>query len=160
MLTEAILAAQTRRPTPPRTPAPLPIAISLTAKTAAGESRVTVLPKQEPSTRPLALIQAGEKPQLRWSVRNNDAKAPVKDIVVHFLILREEAAGEKIAAGLRKGSVLDQVMGTTLRPQAVAGGNYNTAIYEPGFYLVEVEVLDPDGNRRLYAALDLEVRKP
>jgi hypothetical protein len=151
----------------PRTPTKPPPAaaqkvpttrIDLVVKTSTGETRASVLPgKAQPEPRPIATIRAGEKPQIRYLVQNLSATQPVKDIVVHLLVLREEAAGEPIPAGARKGTVLDTVMGTNLAAKRGTSGNYNTAIHQPGNYLVELELLDPQGNRRQYCALELKV---
>jgi hypothetical protein len=52
---------------------------------------------------------------------------------------------------------LDSVLGTDLSARGSITGEYNTPIYEPGFYLVEIELLDPTGARRHYCVLDLQV---
>jgi hypothetical protein len=64
---------------------------------------------------------------------------------------------EPIPSNPRKGKLMDQVMGMTLAAKGATTGNYNTAIYEPGVYLVQVEILDADGQRRQSCALDLKV---
>jgi hypothetical protein len=148
-------------PRGPQPTQPLPTSTSLTVRTAAGEARATVLPGQpSPDPRPLAETKAGVKPQIRWAVRNLDPKRAVRNLVVHFLVTREERAGEPIPASPRQGSLLDSVLGTDLSARQGTTGNYNTAIYEPGVYLVEVELLDPQGNRRQYCAIDLKVDRP
>jgi hypothetical protein len=78
-------------------------------------------------------------------------------VVVHFLVTSVPEAGTAVPLAPRKGSLMDQVMGLTLGAKGTTSGNYNTAIYQPGFYLVEIELLDPDGNRRQYCTLDLKV---
>jgi hypothetical protein len=104
----------------------------------------------------MAVLKSGETPQIRWQVRNADPK-PVRDVVVHFLVTSVPNAGSTVPAAPRKGSVMDQVMGLTLTGKGATNGTYNTAVYQPGIYLVEVELLDPEGNRRQYCALDLKV---
>lgn len=143
---------------PPPPPPPLTTSISLRIKTAAGDTVVTSVPKQAPApVRPSAALKSGEKPQIRWFIQNVDLKKPVSNIVVHFLITKEAAPGAAIPSAPQKGSYQDSVMGTDLAPHEATSGAYNTAIYEPGTYLVEVELLDDQGNRRQYCAVDLKV---
>jgi hypothetical protein len=126
-------------------------------KSPAGETRAAAAQGAPPTDpRPLALVKSGDIPQIRWQVRNTDAK-PVRDVVVHFLVTSVPEAGTAVPLAPRKGSLMDQVMGLTLGAKGTTSGNYNTAIYQPGFYLVEIELLDPDGNRRQYCTLDLKV---
>lgn len=132
--------------------------IDLVVKTAAGETKASTLPTQAPpATRATATARVGETPQIRYRVQNLSATKPVPDLVVHLLVRREEKAGEQIPAGAQKGSILDTVMGTDLAAKRGTSGNYNTAISAPGVYLVELELLDPEGNRRQYCVLELKV---
>jgi len=162
LLCSLLLAPLPRVPrTRARAPLPvLPASISISVKSATGETRATSLPKQ-PQAQPRAgaAIKAGEKPQIRWQVRNLDSKAPVRNVVVHFLIRRVDTAAVRTRGGTQAGSLADSLLGTELSPRGAAMGDYNTAIHEPGAYLVEVELLDPQGNRRQYCALDLKVER-
>jgi hypothetical protein len=146
---------------PPRAPAParpLPVIAALTVKTTQGEARASAAPGEAPAPRrEVVVMKAGEKPQIRWSVRNPDARKAAGELVVHFLVTREGAPGEEIARGVRKGSLIDQVLGTNLAPRESVSGSFNTAVYEPGAYLVELELLDPRGVRLRYCAVDLTV---
>ena len=162
LLCSLLLAPLPRVPRPrPRAPLPvLPVSISISVKSATGETRAISLPKQ-PKAQPRvsAAIKAGDKPQIRWQVRNLDSKAPIRNVVVHFLIRREVTAGTQPRGGPDKGALVDSLLGTELSPRGASTGDYNTAIHEPGAYLVEVELLDPQGNRRQYCALDLKVER-
>lgn len=139
---------------------PLPLGLTLVMKTGAGEVRAASLPghpSAEP--RPVAVMKAGDKPQIRWEIRNTDPKNAVRNVVVHFLVTREDAPASRIPAGPQRGTTMDSVLGTDLSAKARTTGNYNTPIFEPGTYLVEIEILDPQGNRRQFAALDLKVEE-
>lgn len=137
---------------------PLPASIALTVKSAAGATRAGISGSQkQPRTRLRARVKAGEKPEIRWMVKNLDPRKPIKDVVVHFLVTRQRAPNEPVPAAPRQGSVMDQVMGMTLAPRGATTGNYHTALHEPGDYLVEVELLDPNGSRRQFCAVDLRV---
>lgn len=143
------------RPKPPPRP---PSSIALVIKASGKEVRTTALPRQAPpARRSIAQAFVGDTPQVRWMIRNEDKKVPLRSIVVHFLIHRIEAPNQPLADGPQKGSFADQVLGTDLKPLGKTTGNYNSPIYTPGVYLVEVELLDPLGTRLQYAALDLTV---
>jgi len=148
-----------RGPAPLRKPPPpLTTSIALVVKTAAGEVRTgSPTSSAAPATRPMAILKSGEKPQIRWAIRNTDARKPIPDVVMHFLVTREQMPNEPIPADPRKGTQIDQVMGMTLAAKGVTTGNYNTPIFEPGVYLVQVEILDATGQRRQQCVLDLKV---
>lgn len=143
---------------PPRTPPPIQTSIALVVKAGAKETRTTVLPRQPAATtRTLAEVRASEVPQIRWMIRNEDKKTAVRSIVVHFLVTKVGALSEEVPSTPRKGSFADQVLGTDLRALGSTTGNFNTPIYTPGIYQVEVELLDAEGTRIQYAVLDLKV---
>ena len=143
------------RPTAP--PAPLTTTMTLVIKTAAGEVRADAAKPPPAGERPTAVLKSGEKPQVRWQIKNTDPRKPVSNMVVHFLITREAAAGTPIPAGPQRGSWQDSVLGTDFGPHEGTSGEYRAALYEPGYYLVELEILDETGARRQYCALDLKV---
>jgi len=159
MLLEVLLLAQ--GPRLPRAGAslpPLPTSLALIVKAPGGEARAAVDPGKEPGeARPRATLQAGQTPQIRWQVKNTDRRIAVRTIVVHFLVTPQRAAGEPLPRGPQQGRTIDVVLGTDLSPGAVATGNYNTPIHDPGIYLVEIELLDAQGNRRHYCVAELEV---
>ncbi len=109
------------------------------------------------ATRPLLTIRSGESPRLQWRVINTDRRARVESLAVHFLIVRMESAGEAVPPEPRKGSHADSVLGTEIPPGGKVEGSHNTAMFDPGVYLVEVELLDPTGNRRHYGVLEVKV---
>lgn len=145
---------------PPRTPPPIQTSIALVIKTGAKETRTTVPPRQAfVSTRPLVETRTTMTPQIRWAIRNEDKKTAVRSIVVHFLVTRVDGIAEAIPSTPRKGTFADQVLGTDLRASGITTGNFNTPIFTPGIYQVEVELLDPEGTRIQYAVLDLKVEE-
>ena len=163
VLIPLLLAAPAPSPRMPRNvkppvAAPLTAVTTLTAKTAAGQ--VTVLSSAKPlagAARPVLVLKSGEEPVIRWQIRNTDLKKATPSIVVHFLVHREDAANARIPAGPQKGSYQDSVLGTDLPPKESTQGEYRTAVWEPGYYLVEIEILDEVGTRQQLCALDLKV---
>lgn len=148
-------------PRPRGTPVlpPLTTTIQLAIKSGGAETSAVVKPGQTPAaSRPVVSLKAGEKPQIRWTIKNTDPKKPVEELVVHFLITRQDRVGAPIPPPPPQvGSLTDSVLGTTLTGGAATTGDFNTPIHKPGIYLVELELLDGQGNRRQYCALDLKV---
>ncbi len=140
---------------------PLPTRIDLVLKTAAGEVRAAAPAKaNSPDPRPTASVGAGTRPQIRWSVVNTDPKEAVRSIVVHFFVTKTEKLGIPLVTGPQKGSAIDSVLGTDLSAKLGTTGNYNTPLSEPGLYLVGIEILDQDGNRRQLCTLEVKVEAP
>jgi hypothetical protein len=52
---------------------------------------------------------------------------------------------------------MDSVMGTDISAKQAVAGTSATAIWEPGCYLVELELLDDQGKRRNYCLLEMTV---
>jgi hypothetical protein len=150
------------RNVPPRTAPPLPVAVFLTARTSGGEVRVSAPPPPADSgARPQLTLRSGEKPDIRWTVRNTHPRSKIMNLAVHFLIKREQAEGERVPSGPPQPEYYaDTLIGTDLSAKGSTTGSFNTAIYEPGVYLVEVELLDPQGNRRQFCVLEIKVVQP
>lgn len=145
---------------PPRaTPTP-PFAanLALTVKGAAGEAKAQTSPTQAlPMERAQVVVKAGEKPQIRWQVKNVHPKLAIRNVVVHFLVHKQAQPGEALPAGPRKGSWMDSVMGTDISVKQAVSGSSATPIWDPGCYLVELELMDDQGKRRNYCLLEMTV---
>ena len=140
-------------PTPPFT-----ANLALTVRTPAGEVKAQTSPGQTPPLqRANVTVKSGEKPQIRWQVKNVDAKRAIRNVVVHFLVHKQAAPGEAVPAAPRKGSWMDSVMGTDISAKQAVSGSTATAIWSPGCYLVEIELLDDQAKRRNYCLLEMTV---
>lgn len=140
-------------PTPPFT-----ASLALTVRTAAGEVKAQTSPTQKPAPeRAQIAVKAGEKPQIRWQVKNVDPKLAIRNVVVHFLVHKQGQPGEALPAGPRKGSWMDSVMGTDISVKQAVSGSSATQIWNPGCYLVELELMDDQGKRRNYCLLEMTV---
>lgn len=167
MILHAIALALLLTPAIPRMPRSTPrraaippfnASLSLTLRTKGGEVRITQRPgKPVPAERPTVTLKAGEKPQIRWQVRNIDPAKAIRNVVVHFLVRREVKAGEAIPASPSQGSLVDTVMGTDISVRNGISGSANTAVWEPGTYLVELELLDEEGQRRNFSVAEMTV---
>jgi hypothetical protein len=138
---------------------PLPARIYLTLKRGATEARASAIPAvSDVAVRQVLEIKPGETPELRWSVVSVDRKKPIASVAVHILVVRQGQRGERIPPGLRKGTLMDTVLGTDVAPGQSVSGQCKAPVFEIGSYLVELELLDEQGNRRQFCAVDLEVR--
>jgi hypothetical protein len=145
---------------PPRTPPTPPYTanLALSIRTAAGEVKAQSAAGQAPpQQRANVTVKAGEKPQIRWQVKNLDPKRAIRSVVVHFLVHKQTQPGEAVPAGPRKGSWMDSVMGTDISAKQAVSGSTATAIWDPGCYLVEIELLDDQAKRRNYCLLEMTV---
>lgn len=143
---------------PPATPLPR-LALYLSAEAESHSARATSTgpgAKAAP-VRQCIPVPSGSTPELRWAIKNLDARQPAKDIVVHFLIHSLQLRGEALPPVPVKGSLADQVMGTDLAAGRQTTGRYRLPIHRPGVYLVQIEIVDIQGSRRQQASLELEV---
>jgi hypothetical protein len=142
------------QPPVPRGPAPLLVALSLTAKTASGEARASTGTREVLNARtPRATARAGEVPEIRWQARNTDTRKAAPELAVHLTI----TLADPPAAGGVNRAVLDTVVATQLAAREAAGGSCRTPIPEPGTYRVAVELVEPRGKLLRTCALLLTV---
>lgn len=142
-----------KKPTPPFT-----ANLALTVRTTGGEAKAQSTPGQSPpQQRANVTLKAGEKPQIRWQVKNVNPKAAIRSVVVHFLVHKQSDPGEAIPATPRKGSWMDSVMGTDISVKQAVSGSTATAIWSPGCYLVQLELLDEEAKRRNFCLLEITV---
>jgi hypothetical protein len=107
--------------------------------------------------RPSVKAKAGQALQIRWEMRNTSARTTLKEMVVHFFIVREEKAGQKETPDPRKGAVAENAFATDLAPRATTRGTLKITLDEPGAYLVRVESLYTQQDHEHFSAVDVEV---
>jgi len=151
-----LLAPLPRLPRAPTTPAPraaLTTHLALVVRTASGETRAATPGVPPPTRPPVGELKAGEKPEIRWSVRNGSAKAAVRRVVVHFTVRRVvEGAPAREARAL-----VNSVLGTDLSPGASVTGSCRNALPAAGAYQAVIELTDGAGARLQHCAIDLRV---
>jgi hypothetical protein len=136
------------------------LAAAVTVETAAGRvrgQRDSEPPLGGAQTRPRVKARVGEALQIRWEMRNTSARTTLKEMVVHFFIVREEKAGQKETPDPRKGAVAENAFATDLAPGATTRGTLKIALDEPGAYLVRVESLYTQQDHEHFSAVDVEV---
>lgn len=152
-----VLKRMPREAPAPSVVAPLPITGNLKA-TAVGMPPCVATLVRKPGPRPTFSPPAGQTPQIEWEVKNTDSRRKSPSLVVHVLINRQTGPEQPIPNSPQRGSFLDQVMGTELRPGGKTTGRLKVPITQPGRYLVELEILNESGERVALAALNLQQR--
>lgn len=132
-------------------------AIALTVQTATGAVRMNTKAPGEAAPAGMITITSGERPHIRWQVRNLDRRASTGDIAIHFLI---DYAADSPASGspVREGSLLDSLVGTSIPPRGTSVGASDTPLFERGSFTVEVELIDPSGRRLQRCSIGLVVK--
>jgi hypothetical protein len=115
----------------------------------------------KPKERGTLTVKAGEPLTVTWTLRNTAAKTTVKNVLVHFFVVKEPKAGQPTVPKLNKDVVLESALTLDFKPADKAGGKLHFTIAEAGSYLVRLETIGAavgtDGHEH-FAALDVLVR--
>jgi hypothetical protein len=128
------------------------------SETAHAEAAVIGL---KPKPRAVLEVKAGDRVKVRWTLTNADAKATVKDVLVHCVVVKEEQAGQAAVPALDKGVAAETALTMDFNPGARAQGELNVVLEKPGAYLLRLETIGAaagPADREFFAALDLVVR--
>jgi len=96
---------------------------------------------------------------VKWHVRNTD-KATVKDVLVHFFVVKIDRADQQEVPKLTKGVVVESALTIDFKAQDKTEGEISFTAPNPGRYLLRLELKNAgakDG-REPFAALELLVR--
>lgn len=136
-------------------------AIDLTAR-AGKESRSAeaVPPGAKPPTRGVLMAASDTPITLRWTVRNRDKEATVKDVLVHALVVKEERLDQPEVPKLTKGVVVESALTMDFKAQDRSEGEVTFRVPQAGCYLIRLELkgVARNGEREPFAALDLLAR--
>ena len=114
-----------------------------------------------PKPRKALEARAGDSITVRWKLRNTDPKSTSKDVLVHFVAVKEEKAGQAAVPKLDKGVLAETALTMDFRPRDAAEGEVTFVVREKGPYLVRLETIGASvglGGHEDFAALDLIVR--
>jgi hypothetical protein len=107
-------------------------------------------------------VKAGRPIFFEWALKNVDAKKAVKDVRVHFFVVKEKELGQKTRPRLDKDVAAENVQVVDFNPDEGAKGNLLIPIDKPGPYLVRVETygaaVGNEGHEH-FAALELLVQE-
>lgn len=115
--------------------------------------------KPSEANRPSLTLKAGEAARVSWVAKNLDERAEVKDVLVHFFVVREKQPGQRAVPRLDESVTYEGALTTDLKPQEKADWHFDLTIDTPGSYLVRVETVgmaETHGHDH-FAALDLVV---
>jgi hypothetical protein len=111
----------------------------------------------------LAVLEAksGERIVVKWTLRNVDPKATVKDVVIHFYAARSEKLGQNSLRKLDKDVLAESALTMDFKPKDKTEGELSFTVEKPGVYLVRLETMGAmtgtEGSE-YFAALNLVVR--
>jgi hypothetical protein len=112
------------------------------------------------SPRPVLSAAADTPITLRWTVRNSDKEATIKDVLVHLFAVKEERLDQADVPKLTKGVVVESALTMDFKPQGRTEGEVTIRVTEPGCYLIRLELKGAaaKGEREPFTALDLRIR--
>jgi hypothetical protein len=133
----------------------------------AGKTRGTahaeaVLRGEKPKPRGVLDVKAGTTVRVKWVLRNADAKATFKDVLVHFFVVAEKELGQTTVPKLDpKLVVVETAQTADFKPKDQARGELSFVVGKAGSYLLRLETIGVAATREdneYFAAMDLRVK--
>jgi hypothetical protein len=115
----------------------------------------------KPKKRGTLTVHADALLTVAWTLRSTATKATVKNVLVHFFVVKEPQAGQSTVPKLNKDVVVESALTLDFQPADKARGELHFTIAQPGNYLVRLETIGAAVGRDAYehfAALDVLVR--
>jgi hypothetical protein len=137
-----------------------PIAIELKAQSGKASRTAHVQPvtfRPQPGTRGLLQVKAGAPITIRWTVTHAKGTAPLKNLLLHGFVVKEEKANQAVVPKLNKGVVFETGQTLDLDPKSRTEGELEITISQPGYYLLRLETIGVE-SQSYFAALDLHVQ--
>jgi hypothetical protein len=97
---------------------------------------------------------------VKWTVRSAEPTSTIKDVLVHFFVVKLDKPNQQEVPKLTKNVVVESALHMDFRPKDKTGGEITFTLANPGTFLIRVElkgIADKDG-REPFAALDLIAR--
>lgn len=117
-------------------------------------------PSTERPKRQVVELQRGKTVKVTWVTRNAGKSKPLKDVLVHFFIVKEKELGQTEVPKLTQDVTYEGALTMDFIPQETAKWEFGLSLNESGSYLLRVEtvgLLQSHGHEH-YAALDLDVK--
>ncbi len=116
----------------------------------------------KPKPRGILEAKAGQTLTVKWTVTSTATKEEVKDVVVHFFVVKEEKTGQTTVPKLDKEVPVESAQGPVdFKPKDTSAGELTFEIETPGSYLLRLETIGAavgvDGHEH-FAALDLVIK--
>jgi hypothetical protein len=134
----------------------------ITLDVSAAEAKETAHVDQTPpawgkNPRPVLKAKAGDPIKIQWNFTNIYPNKTLKDVVVHFYVVKVKAVGQKEAPDLSGDPVCESAFEMDFKPGAKAGQRSTLKIDQPGVYLVRVESRQTDSDHEHFSAVDLVI---
>lgn len=115
-------------------------------------------PQSGKNPRPVVKAKAGDPIKIHYMFTNTYPNKTINDVVVHFYIVRIDAAGDKEIPTLEGDRlVLETAHDLDMRPGGHTGGRATLKVDQPGVYLVRIESRNTQSDHEHFAAIDLVV---
>jgi hypothetical protein len=134
--------------------------IQLVARTAKEAKSVeAAFPVAKPQPRAVLEVAAGTPVTAKW-VSRNVGSAEVKDVLIHFFVVKEDKPDQQEVPKLTKNVVVESALTMDFRVKDRTEGEITFTVRNPGVYLMRVELKGAagKGEPEPFAALDLVVR--
>jgi hypothetical protein len=90
--------------------------------------------------RPVLTVMAGSELQVHWRMECEYPHGVLKDVGVHFFVVREQKVGQKpVPDPSGSAGVVDNSFTMDFKPHTVATGMIRFRITDPGTYLVRIQ---------------------
>ena len=109
--------------------------------------------------RPVFKAAKGELLNVKWSGKNAVAGDSVKDLLIHFFVVKQKQTGQEKVPKLGNETLHEGALVMDFKPSDSVSGEFTIRIRKAGSYLVRVETIgmaDKHGHDH-YAALDIVV---
>ncbi len=115
--------------------------------------------------RPVVMARVGDRITIAWLMRSVYPHGTLKNVGVHFFVVRERAVGQKPVPDLKSmpdvksGKWLDSHLVMDFLPDHAARGSVQLTARTPGVYLIRVESENTDQiqGHEHFSAIDLKV---
>ncbi|HZU38820.1 MAG TPA: hypothetical protein VFA18_23025 [Gemmataceae bacterium] len=111
----------------------------------------------KPERRPVLEIKAGQRVHAQWQLRCSAAAQPVKDVLIHFFVVREKKTGQAALPRLDKTVTVESALSMDFKAGAKTDGELDFVLDKAGVYLVRLETRGAGAGSETYAALDVIV---
>lgn len=118
-------------------------------------------PGATPKERPVLETRVNAPLQVTWTITSSAKSPAVKDVVVHFFVVKIDKAGQSVIPKLDKDVPVETALTMDFKPKDKTEGELTFRVEQPGIYLLRLETIGAavglDGHEH-FAALDLVIK--
>lgn len=135
--------------------------VDLVARTAREPKNAEArFPDAKPQARAILTAAPDTPVTVKWTVRNVDKAATAKDVLVHFVVVKQDKPDQQEVPKLTRDVIVESALTMDFKSQNKNTGEITFTVNQAGCYLIRLELkgaADKDG-REPFAALDLLTR--